>query len=120
MVSSQLRPNESLLEGLAARARAASDGRLVLDVGLGVAAAVGMALWRPTGWLMPFSAGVCFAAFGAWGIADRELGERASTGSGPLLKCLTALRALAALIGSLAVFVLIFSALGFALGTIIS
>jgi hypothetical protein len=120
MVNSAFRPDESLPDALAARARAVSDGRLAIDVALGLITAAGAALWRPTGWLVPFSAAVCFAAFGAWGIADRELSERARESSARLVRILTALQAVAVLVGSLAALVLIFSALGFVLGRMIS
>lgn len=63
-------------ELLAARARAASDGRLVIDVIIG-AALVGAALvWRPFAWVVMGSVGCCLLAFGAWGISDREIRER--------------------------------------------
>jgi hypothetical protein len=120
MVNSALRHSESLPDALAARARAASDGRLALDVVLGLMSAVGVALWHPTGWFVPFSAAVCFAAFGTWGIADRELRERGRGVGTPLVRILTALRTIAVVIGALAAFVLIFSALGLVLGRMIS
>ena len=70
-------------ELLAARARAASDGRLVIDVIVG-AALVGAALvWRPLAWVVIGSAGCCVLAFGAWGISDREIREQ--TGDRSLL-----------------------------------
>ena len=36
-------------------------------------AACGFALWHPAIWLIPFNAAVALAAFGAWGIAEREI-----------------------------------------------
>lgn len=61
---------------LAARARAASDGRLVLDAAGGVVAVVAAALWRPPAWGLLLAAAGCFLSYGAWGIADRTLEGR--------------------------------------------
>jgi len=70
---------DDIFHALAARARSTSDGRLVLAVIGGLAAAIGMAVWRPFGWMVLAGVCVCAAAFGAWGIADRELAEHEST-----------------------------------------
>ena len=77
MVNSVLRPDVGLPELLAARARSASDTRLVLDVAGGLLASGVAVAWRPAAWFPMLSAALCFAAFGCWGIADRELAERA-------------------------------------------
>src|SRR5215207_3603857 len=69
-------PNDDLFHALTSRARATSDGRLVLAVILGLATTIVIALWRPPAWLILGCVGVGTAAFGAWGIADRELAER--------------------------------------------
>src|SRR5258705_7929275 len=73
--------NASLPAVLAARARAASDGRLALDVAGGLAAALGVAIWRPTAWQIVLGAAVGIAAFGTWGIAQREIDERTAAAS---------------------------------------
>ena len=73
-------PNEDLFHALASRARATSDGRLVLAVILGLTTTLAIALWRPPAWLILACVGIGAAAFGAWGIADRELAERGSVG----------------------------------------
>ncbi len=71
MVLSALRPDASLQEFLAHRAKSASVRRLATDTLIGGAAGVG-AVWRqPTGWLVLASAGLCFFAYGAWGLLDR-------------------------------------------------
>ena len=75
---SALRPDATLVEVLVERARGASDLRLVLDAVLGIVAAVAFAWWGPAGWPVLVSIALGFAAFGAWGIADRELNERRS------------------------------------------
>jgi hypothetical protein len=119
MVNSELRPGASLPELLAARARAASDGRLVLDVVGGLLVAGAALLWRPAGWILLLSAALCFAAFGAWGIADRELGERTTT-IGMSTRALRLLRLLAVAIGGTAAVTLLLAALGVVLGPLIS
>src|SRR3954453_12680437 len=81
MDNSALHPDANLVEVLVARAREASDGRLVLDVVGGLALALVFVLWRPSVWLVPFGVGVCLLSFGTWGISDRELGERAGAPS---------------------------------------
>src|SRR5688572_18820639 len=98
-----VQPDTSLPEYLATRARATSDGRLVLDVALGVLAAVLLGALRPAAWLILASAATCFAAFGIWGIADRELRERENAPRTRLVPILTAVRALATLMGALAI-----------------
>jgi hypothetical protein len=68
-------PNDDLFHALATRARATSDGRLVLAVILGLTTTLAIALWHPPAWLIFACVGIGAAAFGAWGIADRELAE---------------------------------------------
>jgi len=103
---------------LATRARAASDGRLVVDVIIGAAAMTAALVWRPFAWVALLSAGCCFAAFGAWGITDRILHERRDPDRWtPVLRLG---RGAAAIIGGLAGLSLILSACALALGTWIS
>ncbi|MBW8769056.1 MAG: hypothetical protein JF589_04845 [Gemmatimonadetes bacterium] len=120
MMNPALRPDASLPEYLAARARAASDGRLVADAIVGCCAALGVAVWRPAGWLVLLGASVCLAAFGAWGIADRELRERGDAPRARVVRVLSAVRFAAAAVGALSAVAAIFAALGIALGTWIS
>src|SRR5206468_10546098 len=119
MMNPALRPDASLAEFLAARARAASDGRLVVDVTVGCCAAVGVAAWRPVGWLALLGVSVCLAAFGAWGITDRELRERANAPA-RVAGVLSMLRAAAAGLGALSAVATMFGVLGILLGTWIS
>ena len=65
---------------------------------------------------------VCFLAYGAWGIADRELRERevGSTEPATRQRLLRFGRAFAAGMGALAAGALLISLLGVALGTWIS
>jgi hypothetical protein len=120
MMNPALRPDASLTEFLAARARAASDGRLVADVIIGCCAALGVATWRPIGWPALLGVSVCLAAFGAWGIADRELRERAKLPHARVVRVLVIARVAAAGIGALAAATAMFAVLGMMLGTWIS
>ena len=120
MMNPALRPDASLPEFLAARARAASDGRLVVDVIAGCCGALAAAVWRPAGWITLLGVAVCLAAFGVWGIADRELRERAETSHVYVVRVLSSVRVAAAALGALAAVTAIFATLGIALGTWIS
>jgi hypothetical protein len=108
------RPPENLLQFLTSRARHASEGRLVVDVGVGILAVVAALFWHPWLWLPVLSAGSGLAAFGAWGILDRETGERTPTGIASRL--LRVGRAAAAAVGWLAFAAFIVSAISLALG----
>ena len=112
----------NLREFLAARARTASDLRLALDTGLGVLAAMVAVLWRPRGWALVMSAALCFAAFGGWGIADREFQERQhdSINSPITLRLLRVARVVAAVLGAAAAAAFVVGVLGIVLGTWIS
>ncbi|HEX3160276.1 MAG TPA: hypothetical protein VHQ45_17280 [Gemmatimonadaceae bacterium] len=120
MVNSALRPDVGLPELLAARARSASDARLALDVAGGLLVSGAALVWRPTAWFVVLSGALCFAAFGCWGIADRELAERPRAVDGVPARALRALRAVAAAVGTLAAVALLFGLLVVALGTWIS
>ncbi|HEU4720526.1 MAG TPA: hypothetical protein VFS59_04125 [Gemmatimonadaceae bacterium] len=112
--------NDDLFHALAALARATSDGTLVTLVIVGLTAAIVVAVPRPPAWLLLASAGVCAAAFGAWGIADRELAERTGTSGRATVNILRGVRLLALLGGTCAAIVFVFRVLGAALGTWIS
>ena len=71
------RGTESLGELLAARARRATDGRLALDVAVGLLTLAGAIAWRPPGWLAITCVALGLFAFGTWGITDRERAEHA-------------------------------------------
>lgn len=111
-----------LTEFLSARARHASDTRLALDAAGGVLVAVAAAIWQPAGWLLLLPVALCFAAFGGWGIANRELGElTARPAPAPrMVRAFRALRGTAATVGLLAGVAALLQLLAFALGTWIS
>ena len=122
MANESISSDVTLFQALAARARAASDGRLAIDVACGLIAALGLALWRPAIW--PAGAGIAvgLASFGAWGIAEREARERAKdvrTSRG-VVRALRLVQGLSIVVGVLAALVAGFTLLGIALGTIIS
>jgi hypothetical protein len=111
----------NLVEFLSTRARSASDGRLALDAGLGFLVTVVAVIWRLGGWHLIACVGLCFTAFGAWGIADRELRERGGPSvDGVGLHLLRIGRGVAAGVGALAGALLLVSLLGMALGTWVS
>ena len=112
----------SLPAALAARARAASDGRLALDVLVGLVAAISLAVWRPMAWPIGLSVGVALASFGTWGIAEREIQDRLRNAhmAGPAVRVFRAAQALSIVVGTLAVLTAGFALVGMALGTIIS
>jgi len=120
LVNTATRPDAGLAEVLIARARAASDGRLVGDVVVGMFVAIGFAVWHPSLWLIPFGAAATLAAFGAWGIADRELAERSKQAPTRAVAALEALRAISAIAGGVGALLAFFGGLAMALGTWIS
>ena len=115
-----LRPDASLPEYLVARARAASDGRLVLDVLGGMVAALLISIWHPIGWLGLAGLAIALAAFGLWGIIDREMSDRAASGQVSVVRLLVAARAAAVGLGFGCVIGALFVGLGVVLGTWIS
>ena len=128
MVHAATRPDIGLPELLSDRARAASARRLALDLALGAAVAVAAALWRPIAWQTLLCAALCFAAYGAWGMADRRV--RAAQAADALALALhgsrvapslwRAVRSASALIGTLAAAGLALSAMFGILGRWIS
>ena len=81
MVLSAARPDASLREFLAQRARSSSVARLAVDllVALAVASAT-LLWWRPPNNFLILSICVALGAYGAWGLADRvRLGSTAQT-----------------------------------------
>lgn len=109
----------SLPEFLSDRARHSSDARLALDAGIGFVFAISAALWHGRGWHLIASAGICFLAYGLWGIADRELLDQSVVGGARQI-ALKAGRILAAVVGGTATVFFVLALLALALGRIIS
>ena len=110
-------PEVTLVDFLARRARTSTDARLIVDAVVGFIVAIAALLSRGPVWYLFVSAGLCFLSFGAWGIADREMSERAAD---RVSKMLGVARIISATIGFIAVVFLVLGALGVALGTIVS
>lgn len=111
-------PEISLTAFLARRARTSSDARLIIDAVVGFIVATASLLAHGPVWHLFTSAGICFLSYGAWGIADRELSERA-VGS-IYARLLAVARVFSAVIGFLAAAVLLTGALAVAIGRVIS
>ena len=120
MVLSALRPEASLPEFLAHRARAASLRRLSLDLVAGLGALSALLWWRPAGLLVLGSAALFFALYGAWGVTDRARSAAAVIGDRRVLIALNALCGMLAAAGVLATAALFFGVWAIALGTWIS
>ena len=117
-VDTDRNPELSLADFLARRARSASDAHLVVDAVIGFVVAIASLLAQGPAWYLFTSAGICFLSFGLWGMADRELGERAATA--PAARWLMLARAASAIVGFVAVLMLVMGALGIAIGRVIS
>jgi hypothetical protein len=111
-------PEVSLTDFLARRARRSSDGRLVMDAVIGFVVAMAALLAQSVVWYLFASAGICFLSYGAWGIIDRELGERDPAGR--FIGLLVVARVVSAVVGFVAAAVLFMGALGVAIGRVIS
>ena len=113
-------PSLNLTDAVIHRARAASTRRLSADTMGGILVASAALTLRPAGWAVIASAGLCFAAFGAWGIADRLLDQPGRFGRRAVVAFLLVLRTVAVTIGVAAALVLLFGIAGLAMGTWIS
>src|SRR4051812_47247682 len=107
-------PEVSLTDFLARRARTSSDARLIIDAVIGFVVAIASLLAQGPVWALFTSAGICFLSYGAWGIADRELGER--VGTGVATRGLALARIASGLIGFIAAAALVVGVLGVAIG----
>jgi hypothetical protein len=110
---------ESLPEFLTRRARGSSDRRLAIDAAAGVLLAASMLLWRPPLWIPVLGAALTIGAFGAWGIADRELAERVAR-PGARTVVLRTTRAATAAVGGVGALTAVLSLFMALLGTWIS
>ena len=120
MVLSALRPDASLAEFLAHRARSASVRRLAANAVAGGAGFTAVVLWRPTVWLVIASAALCLFSYGAWGILDRVRSRPPVTVRALLEGLVDALCVLFALLGALAAGGVLLGVWAIGLGTWIS
>lgn len=109
MILDSVPPNASLGVILHARAVAASPRRLVLDVAIGAIVAAAAAWARPFGWITLASAGLCFACYGLWALAERELETGPELMSQSKETALSLLRVVAAVGGLAVLLVMTFS-----------
>lgn len=120
MVLSVLRPDASLPEFLAHRARSAGLLRLALDAAIGVAAFAGVLYWKPSAALILASAGLCFFAYGAWGMVDRAHSYAVPKGRRIVISFFEIFCALFAAVGIVGVAGVLFGVWAAAIGTWIS
>jgi hypothetical protein len=120
MVLSALRPDASLPEFLAHRARSASVHRLSIDLVIGVAGASAALSWRPSGWLVLTSAALVFFAYGGWGLGDRARSSKTAQEHRVLRGSMETVCALFGATGLSAAAALLYSVWAIALGTWIS
>lgn len=120
MVAAELPANASLPELLSARARRTPRDRLALDV-IGGALVAAAALWaRPSGWVAVAAAGGCFAFYGIWALAELRLLPRPWPEREPHERLWLAIQGAAEVFGLISFVLLLFAALGVALGRFIS
>lgn len=120
MVLSALRPDANLPEFLAHRARSASVQRLSADLVAGLAAMASSFWWRPSVWVLLSGAALCFASYGAWGLADRWRSHLATVEGRIARELLGCVCAASAGIGALGAAAVLYSLWVLALGTWIS
>jgi hypothetical protein len=120
MVLSALRPDASLLEFLAHRARSASARRLAADVAVSSAAFVAVLRWNPRAQLVIACAATVLVCYAAWGLLDRLHPRIANRGWLRTAGLLEALSALCAVLGTLAAGGVLLAIWAIALGTWIS
>src|SRR5258705_9168836 len=102
MVLSALRPDASLFEFLAHRARSAPVRRLAIDAAGGITVA-GAAYWaKPPAQFLIGSLAACLFSYGAWGLVDRVRSRVAISGSPRMSGLADALGALCLILGVLA------------------
>jgi hypothetical protein len=120
MVLSALRPDASLLEFLAHRARSASVRRLWIDA-LSGAAVFAAALWaQPAAQLVIASMAACLMCYGAWGLLDSARSRLAIRGWSRSAGVFDGLSAIVASLGILGAACFLFAVWAMALGTWIS
>ena len=117
---SAIHRSPSLGDALVQCARRASMPRLILDVTGGVFILAVAVAWRPSGWAVLASAALCFATFGVSALADRLLDTSGAATNSGVAASLLILRTTAIAAGTVAALLVLFGAVGMAMGTWIS
>ncbi|MFN2601879.1 MAG: hypothetical protein ABR582_03865 [Gemmatimonadaceae bacterium] len=120
MVDALISGSGSITEALSRRARTRSEPRLSADLVGGALIATTALVWRPAGWFVITTAALCLAAFGAWGFADRLLGDRRQGYGRAVLSFLLVFRTIAVAVGVVASALLVFGFADLVMGTWIS
>ena len=113
-------PNPTLASMLHERALVTPTRRLVFDLAIGALVASYAIWWRPTGWTLLASAGVCFAMYGVWAMAECRLESLPSEMTRPQRFVWRLTSGVTALVGVISAFFLMFAVVGAMLGTWIS
>lgn len=120
MEATESQSNASLHEILGARARRTPMDRLLIDL-VGGSLVLAASVWaQPRGWVVLAAASICFLSYGSWAIAERRLQPRPWPDIIPHESLWRALHGIAAVAGIAAFVLLLFAALGIALGSIVS
>lgn len=120
MVLSALRPDASLFEFLAHRARSAPVRRLAIDTAGGIAVEVAAVWAKPTAQFLIGSLAACLFSYGAWGLVDRARSRVAISGSPRMAGLADAVGALCVILGVVAAVGVLLAIWAAALGTWIS
>lgn len=120
MVLSALRPDASLIEFLAHRARSAPVTRLAAEAITGLAVLVAAMWWNPPAQMVIATAALSFACYASWGLLDRVRSKAASRGWNGTARILHASCVLCVGVGLVAGAGVLLSIWAIALGTWIS
>jgi hypothetical protein len=120
MVLSALRPDATLTEFLAHRARSAPATRLAVEAVAGMVVLTATMRWNPPAQLVIAAAALCFASYASWGLIDRARSRAASRGWSGAERILHAASVLCVAIGLVGGAGVLLSIWALALGTWIS
>ena len=121
MSDSSRRQNASMGAFLHARALSSSWRRVILDAIVGTAVALVAIVLRPPAWVIIAGIGICFASYGLWAIAERELSMPRESAPGETKRvALIALRGIMAVIAVITVMLLMATVVAKGLGNWIS
>lgn len=120
MVAVSMNSDASLAAFLHARALVSSPRRLFIDVIVGLTVA-SLSIWlRPSAWPLFASAGFCLMAYGVWAVAERHIEQWTGDETRRQRGTWRALSGVSALIGLLALGIMLSAFVMLSLGTWIS